>query len=134
MPRRRSNSAPFAAKLAELWLATPQVMAVRLSRMALHGPNPSPADRAEMDLMSNEKVRAFSQSWVAMCAKWWMLPLQLAPALTRSLDGGSRSRGALQRATKRASTALLSAGVAPVHRTAVANAKRLTRPAKSRKR
>jgi hypothetical protein len=84
--------------------------------------------------MGSEKVAAFSQSWLAMCMNWWLMPLRLAPAFALSLGGGSRAQGALQRAAARASTDMLSAGLAPVHRTVVANAKRLTRPAAAKRR
>lgn len=127
MPSRRHHSASLAAKFAELWLATPQVMAMRISRMMAAGHKPTAKDRAEMRRMGNEKLVAFSQSWLAMCMSWWLMPLRLAPAFAQSLAAGPRSHGGLQQAMTRASNAWLSAGIAPVHRTAVANVRRLGR-------
>jgi hypothetical protein len=131
MPSRHRTAAPLAAKLTELMVAAPQVMAIRLSRMAAAGNQPTAKDRAEMHRMGNEKLVAFSQSWLAMWMNWWMMPLRLMPAWAGVLGGGPRSRAALRGATVRASNALLAAGLAPVHRTATANARRLARPAKS---
>jgi hypothetical protein len=68
----------------------------------------------EMVRIGHEKVVAFSQAWMAMWMKWWLAPLELL-------------RGDWVRAGPRVATSLITAGIAPVHRTAVANAKRLTR-------
>lgn len=127
MPRSRRSTAHLAGQLTELAFATPQVMAMRLARMAAAGQSPTARDRAEMQRMGSEKVAAFWQSWMAMWMDWWLMPMRLAPAFTGVLGGGARSHGAWQRAMAGATTGLLAAGLAPVHRTAVANAKRLSR-------
>jgi len=127
MPTHRRRAAPLLAKLGDVWIATPQVMAIRLSRMALGAHDPSPADRAEMQRMVTEKILAASQSWMAMCMSWWLMPLRLAPAWARSFGGDARSRGRLRAAAGRASADLLTAGVVPVRRAVVANANRLAR-------
>ena len=71
-------------------------------RMWLAGPFPSQRDRAEFHRMWTEKPIAFYQSWNAM-----MLEIY---------------RGNVALATR-----VLGAGLAPVHRRAAANAKRLGR-------
>ena len=116
---RHARTASLARKSAELGLAAPQVVALRLSRMWLAGPHPGARDRAENSRMVNEKVMAFSQSWLAMWTAWWLMPLRLAPALA----GG----GGGHRALAHAGSCLLLDGLKPVHRVAVANAKRLSR-------
>lgn len=101
---------------------------MRLSGMALAGPSPGAADRQEMHRMGSEKLAAFSQGWQAMCMAAWTMPLRLAPAFATAFWGG-RSPAALHEATARAAVGLMSAGVSPMHRTVVANAKRLRQKA-----
>ncbi|MGE4239290.1 polyhydroxyalkanoate granule-associated phasin [Ramlibacter sp.] len=127
MSRSTRSAAPLALKLAEVGFATPQVMAMRLSRMALAGASPSPRDQAENRRMVDEKVAAFSQSWLAIWMNLWMMPMRLAPAFVQSLGGGRGSQNVLQQSIERASTAMFAAGLAPVHRTVTANARRLSR-------
>jgi hypothetical protein len=113
-----------------MWLSAPQVMAIRLSDMAAHGHRPTAAGQAEMLRMGSEKVLAFSQSWWAMCMNWWLMPLTLAPAWTRSLGASPGAARSLHNAMGRASVSLLTAGVTPVHRAVVANRRRLSRRGK----
>ena len=134
MRTRRQGTAPLAAKLADVWIATPHVMAIRLSRMAAAGHQPSEKDRAEMQRMVQEKLSAASQSWIAMWMSWWLMPLRLAAPLVQTFGGGSRSRSRLQSAAARAWTDSLVAGVAPVRSTVLANAKRLARDARTHRR
>ena len=121
MPARsRSRNRPLAAKAAELAIAVPQVVAHRMTRMALVGPRPSARDQREFRRMGQEKVHAFWQSWFAMgwavMSSWqraWLAMLQgarvpLAAALP-TLD------------------VLAARGLAPIHRRATANARRLAR-------
>lgn len=84
----------------------------RTARMARAGASPSAHDRAEFARMGNEKVMAFYQSWTRM----WM-------AAMGSYMSFFRSFGSAQAATAR----VLSAGLAPIHGKAVANARRLAR-------
>lgn len=119
-PRRNRQST--AAKLAELSVATPQVVAHRLTRMALAGPVLSSRDKREFTTMVIEKQLAFTQSWMAMFAE----AVRQQQAFALSLLTGSFARkgpkgsvGALSR--------VVGAGVAPVHRKAVSNARRLAR-------
>ena len=67
MPSRRMRrTSSLAAKTAELAFAIPQVVAHRMTRMAMAGPSLSDRDRKEFQLMSAEKTAAFTESWNAM--------------------------------------------------------------------
>lgn len=70
--------------------------------------------------MGSEKVLAFYQSWWAMCVAGWAAQVQIVTAAS------SASSGALVAASGSALD-VWSAGLAPVHRAAVANARRLSR-------
>jgi len=115
--------------LAVLW-AAPEVVAHRVLRMWLAGGTPSRRDRAEFNRMSTEKVAAFYESWNAMFLEMYRASLQLAlssiwwpwsPAPSR------KTSARLSAHAGRAVTAMLGAGIAPIRRRAVANAKRLRR-------
>jgi hypothetical protein len=112
MPRRRRT--PSLSKAAQLAFIAPQVIALRSLRTH---------DRREMQRMGTEKVLAFWESMNAMglqvakanqeyalfaMRQWWspwMTPLQMT----------------------RAATKVLEKGLAPVHKRAAANARRLRR-------
>lgn len=108
-PRRRSSSRSTPAKLAELGVAAPFVASQRIARMMLAGPLPSARDRREFGVMVSEKQRAFVQSWSAMFGEC----LRLQQAVAQLWLG--------------AAAGVAGKGLAPVHRKAVANARRLAR-------
>lgn len=127
---RRTRST--AAKVGELGLAVPQVIAHRVARMALAGPTPSARDRAEFTRMVREKQVAFTQAWLAMAqeglrvqqsllAAWLgsFSPTALARPLAHQRNSAERVREGMKR--------VANAGIGPVHRKAVANARRLAR-------
>jgi len=88
----------------------------------LAGPTPSARDRKEFTGMVVEKQVAFAQAWMAMVAEGVRLQQSLALSL---LTGATpRQHGARMQA---AVTRAIGAGLAPVHRKAVSNAKRLAR-------
>ena len=129
--RRRSSYSSLALKSAELAWAAPQVVAHRLARMSLAGASPSARDRREFERMTSEKTAAFAESWLAMASATMLANQTLAMAALQSFWSaplGSRRqvRAAGRRATQSALD-IMSRGLAPVHRTAVANAKRLAR-------
>lgn len=124
----------------ELGAAAPAVIAMRTARMMAAGASPTAADRREMSRMVSEKVDAFGRSWWAMASRqqqaglqawfalaracWapWMRPFSLASsAATR------RDLQRLQRSLNRSQAAVFSSGLAPLHRTATANLRRLSR-------
>lgn len=100
---------------AELAVAAPSVVAHRLTQMARAGMRPGPADHAEMQRMTTEKLMAFQQGWMAMWIEAMRWPWTI-------MSGGMGGLGSLTPWVRMA-----SAGLTPVHRTATANARRLGR-------
>lgn len=131
LSRRRHPVASLVTQLAELSFAAPQVVAHRVARMAQAGPTPSSRDQKEFQLMVSEKTTAFSQAWSAMALQAAAANHALALSFFKSfrLPFGHKPPSAAAAASQiqRAATSVLSKGVAPVHRKAVANAKRLAR-------
>jgi hypothetical protein len=107
---------PLARQASELALAVPQVVAHRLTRLALAGPVPSARDRREFYAMGQEKVHAFWQSWFAM---GWAMTEAMQKAWMAMLLGA--------RMPTIDTHAVLARGLAPVHRRATSNARRLAR-------
>lgn len=105
-----------------LSLAAPLVIAHRVGRMARAGAPPSARDRKEFSLMGAEKVAAFYESWAAMGLAAVRAQQSLAASMLRSWST-LPSTTALTHQTLR----VLNQGIAPVHRRAVSNAKRLGR-------
>jgi hypothetical protein len=132
MPARRRSLHTLQAQAAELAWAVPQVVAHRLARIAGAGLKPTLRDRKEFARMVAEKHDAFGESWQAMA--WQTLHAQqaFAAALARaamtvpSLRRKSAARS-LAEQLQRSALAVAGKGLAPVHRRAVANAKRLGR-------
>ncbi|HEX4233749.1 MAG TPA: polyhydroxyalkanoate granule-associated phasin [Caldimonas sp.] len=118
--RRKPPASATAVKLAELGFAAPQVIAHRLTRMALAGPTISARDRREFTGMVMEKQAAVAQAWMGMFAEAVRFQQQFALSL---LTGATPRRHAAR--AKSAASRITSAGLAPIHRKAVANAKRL---------
>jgi hypothetical protein len=119
----RHTQRKIARQTLGLALAVPQVVTHRIGRMAAAGAKPSARDRREFALMGAEKVAAFWESWAAM---GWAA-MQAQQALWRSMMlapwGGLPTKQALAGQALR----VLNHGLAPVHRRAVGNAKRLAR-------
>jgi hypothetical protein len=112
----RSRSTTLARQATELAVAVPQVVAHRLTRMALAGPVLNARDRREFHGMAQEKVHAFWQSWFAM---GWAMTQACQQAWIAMLQGA--------RVPLLDTQAVLARGLAPVHRKATANARRLSR-------
>jgi hypothetical protein len=143
----------LALKSNEMLLASGQVIGTRLGRIASAGANPSPRDLKELALMGSEKVKAATESSLAVAtrlqaanyqlmARAWRQWLASAGAFTalagsrtfgealssqnrlfHSLVRSGHSHSQLSSDTAR----LASAALGPVHRAASANAKRLAR-------
>jgi len=90
--------------------------------MALAGPTLSARDRKEFTGMVMEKQAALAQAWVGMFAEGVRLQQGFALSL---LTGATPSQHAAR--ARSAAARLASTGLAPFHRKAVANAKRLAR-------
>lgn len=125
---RRSN---------ELAQAVPQVVTMRVGRMMRAGPFPVGRDQQEFYRMGAEKVEAFQESWMAMASQtlvaqqqfalWWM------QTCWKMALGGWMNPPSMSALSSRASKVWLNSmldvtarGMTPVHRRAVANARRLT--------
>jgi len=129
--RRRASYASLALKSAELAWAVPQVMAHRLARMSVAGASPSPRDKREFERMHTEKTAAFAESWLAMASATMLAHQSLAMTALQSFWsaplGSRRHAQAARRRARQSALDIMGRGLAPVHRTAVANAKRLAR-------
>jgi hypothetical protein len=127
MPRHPTKVATQAVELA---FSAPQVIAHRVSRIMLAGANPSSQDRHEFRLMGVEKLAAFNESWTAMAVQSFVAQQQFAASLWRTwvrmCFGGTPSLSQHSSQWQSAALALIAEGMAPVHRRAVANAKRLS--------
>ena len=127
--RRRTPSRGLVTQAVELSLMAPQVAMTRLARMASAGASPSKRDRNEFFLLGAEKVTAFYQSWASM---WWQMTrmqFEMAQSLATSALNPQAARR-VTRSSRAAGARVLSAGLVPVHRRVVANAKRLSRKRK----
>ena len=126
-PKSRS----LVKKAAELALAVPQVVAHRVTRMAMAGPTLSDRDRKEFQLMVKEKETAFTQAWNAMAVQSVRASQALTASYFRSMwslpTKRKTSAAAAASQLQNAAFGILGKGLAPVHRKAVANAKRLAK-------
>lgn len=134
MPTSASRSASQARRKAiDISLAAPQVIAHRLTRMALAGAHPDARDRKEFSGMVQEKQLAFSQAWWAAWQTAMQSPWTLAWSTWQAMLSGGMTASpwsAWQRAGQAMaapSTQMLNAALTPIHRKAVSNAKRLAR-------
>ena len=129
MPRRHRRATRLATQVMELGVAVPEVMARRVFRMALAGPSPSAADREEWLRMGAEKVSAFDESWNEMLLAVYRANLQLSLSAFAwwSMAWPGHGHGMVSARLQRAALDMLASGVAPIHRRAVRNAKRLRR-------
>lgn len=140
---KRSRRAGSIAKVAELAIAAPQVVAIRTGRMLAAGANPGAADRTEFSQMGKEKVQAFAQLvrtnqeyartaalqwWRLWTTPWWLAAYRPVSQAMASLP---RAAGLVPGPTRsqrqRAMSKLVEAGLTPVHKRATANARRLGR-------
>lgn len=130
-PLRKRRPRSLAVTAAELAFAVPQVVAHRVTRMVLSGPQLSARDREEFGLMVAEKNAAFGESWQAMARQAVVANQALAASFFQSFlsvaSGGRPSPALSATQLHKAALGIMGKGLAPVHRTAVANAKRLAR-------
>ena len=133
--RRTRTSESLGAQVAALAVAVPQVVAHRMIRMAVAGAKPTARDRREFQLMGAEKVAAFYESWYAMYVQALRIQLEVATPIVHSMWFPWAHKRPFHAITgigsARRALTVLGKGMAPVHRRAVANARRLGR-AKSR--
>jgi len=131
MPSRRPRkAASLALQLAEMSVAVPQVVAHRVTRMALAGHAPSARDTKEFALMVDEKKLAFTKGLTAMAVRAARTNQAVGMAMWKSMwlpAGRQTSVNAVAALMQQAAVDMWSQGVAPVHRAAVGNARRLAR-------
>ena len=128
--RRKHHGTALMAKAAELAFAAPQVVAHRVLCMANAASSPTARDWREFQRMGAEKTAAFIESWNAMAVEAFRVNQALTASFLHSFWWGwPRSRPSAGAATRwhNASLRILGKGMGPVHRRAVANAKRLAR-------
>src|SRR5690349_9060378 len=104
--KREPPTATAAMKLTKLAVAAPQVIAHRLTRMALAGPTPSERDCQEFTGMGMEKQAVAAQAWMAMFAEGVRFQQQFALSLL-SLATPQQHAARAKRATSRVTGAWL---------------------------
>ena len=123
----------LAKQTTELSFAAPQVVALRVARMATAGADPSDEDRREFTLMGAEKLAAFTESWHAMGMQmlqaqqhlwsgWWGY---CANPLKWAQPWEGMGLAAVGSQYQQAWLDVMRKGLKPVHSRAVANARRL---------
>ena len=129
--RRPRKSKSLAIKSTELALAVPQVVAHRLTRLALAGPKLSDRDRTEFRMMINEKRVGFAQAWSDMTMQAFRANQALTATMLRSFFSPfsykKPSTASVAAQVQTAAIGVLGRGLAPIHRKAVSNAKRLAK-------
>ncbi|MGZ5785457.1 MAG: polyhydroxyalkanoate granule-associated phasin [Ramlibacter sp.] len=150
--------ADLAMKAAEMMVSSTEVIGNRVDQIARAGANPSPRDMREIALMSSEKVKAATESSLAVATRmqsqnmqifaraWqqWLTSLGAMAALTTSRTFGEAlarqnslfnalSRSGRTHAQISSDAAQLAhAAIKPVHAASTANAKRLRGAKKTR--
>jgi hypothetical protein len=114
----------------ELALSGSQVVAHRLTRMALAGPHLSERDRKEFQLMLHEKNAAFAEAWSEMAMHAFHANQAFTPSMVHFFFTPFSYTWAAASAAARlqnAAIGMLDKGLAPIHRKAVSNARRLAK-------
>ena len=126
--RRARKSKSLAVKSMELATAVPQVVAHRVIRIALAGPSLSDRDHREFQMMVNEKQAAFAQAWIDMATQAFRANQAIMATVIHSFFMPfSHKRPSVASQMQAAATGVLGKGLAPFHRKAVANARRLAK-------
>lgn len=123
---RTDETLRLARQIAEINTVVPGIVASRLMRFAWTGKHPSRSDRDEFARMSSEKWQAASQS--AMASTLFLCKLQIEAAQffwQAALFPWLGTQARRDNSGSNPSTGLMSAALAPYHRMATANARRL---------
>lgn len=130
MPNKHSSTSVARQHLELAW-AAPQVIAHRTARMLAAGAAPNARDAAEFTRMFTEKTAAFSQgwfaSWAAMAWAPYKVSMEVLGAGALLARGGTMDLEPFSRAWRGQGWGIAGSAIAPVHRAAVANARRLNR-------
>lgn len=104
-------------------MAVPQIVAHRVTRMALAGSKLSDRDRKEFQTMVTEKHAAFAQAWIAMAMESFRANQAIATSMFTSFFNPFSPKKPSPRAVaakvRHAATGVLGKGLTPVHRKAV---------------
>jgi hypothetical protein len=114
--------ADFAMKAMEMLVSSGQVIGTRVDQMARAGHNPSARDIKEFALMGSEKMKAATESSLAVATRMQAANVQLL------------TRGWQQWFQAMSSPTMALAAIKPFHGGATANARRLARRRLSTKR
>ncbi len=129
MVKRYNRQARATKQAIEMAVAVPQVIAHRTLRMAQAGSSPSARDRREFWTMGFEKAVAFNQSWFEMFAEAGRIQQRMALSMMQAFWfpwlNAMPTLSAMQGRWRNAAFDVAAKGVGPIHRTAVANARRL---------
>jgi len=127
--RSSRKTKSILTKSTELALAVPLVVAHRSARMAQAGSTPTARDLKEFNRMVAEKGTAFAQAWQAMAMQTLVANQAMAASFVRSFwsPRGKVTPAKVAARLHGAALGVLGKGLAPVHRKATANARRLAR-------
>src|SRR5580698_9741651 len=133
--RRNQKSRSLAVKSMELALSVPQVVAHRVVQMASAGPRLSGRDLKEFEMMVSEKHATFAQAWSSMAVHCFRANQALAISMSdfffslffTPFTSKWPSMASASSHAQDAVIGLLSKGLAPIHRKAVLNARRLAK-------
>ena len=124
--KRIDETVRLGRQVTEINAVVPGIVSRRLMQLAWAGAAPSRSDHTEMSRMSSEKWQAASQSAIAMTAFAMQQQMAMAQSFWQAVwspwMGLPVARGP---AVSNPVAAMLSAGIAPYHRIATANARRL---------
>jgi hypothetical protein len=112
-------------QVAEINAVVPGIVSHRLMRLAWAGATPSRSDRTELSRMSSEKWQAASQSAVAMTAFAMQQQMAMAQSFMHAMWAPWMGVSHSSIPVTNPVAGMLSAGLAPYHRIATANARRL---------
>jgi hypothetical protein len=126
--KARRSALRIGLQTTELMLSAPLVITHRLGRMRAAGAGISARDQREFQRMGAEKVAAFGESWNQMALQMLQANQQITQAWMAAWWLPAR-RPFARIAAQMQDSALrvIGGGLAPVHRRATANAKRLGR-------
>lgn len=132
-------------KFNEMMIASHSVVGTRVDLMNAAARSPLDGDYAELGRMFPEKVAAFARSGAALAEEWRRAQGELFDqwrewgALVSTVPSAGQLKAFNERATRRGTRAMVRSmgatgvALAPVHRTATANARRLKRSARRKK-
>ena len=143
--RAAVGMAETGARFSEMMLASHHVIGKRVDLIHAAAQSPLDGDYAELNRMVPEKLAAFSQAGAVLANQWREAQVELfdqwrdmVMLMTPGLPSPGRLRGYGERSAERATRAMarsMKAGglaLAPVHKAATANSRRLKRARRKR--